>query len=63
MPQASWPRKKRLEANPSQPPPGHLEGLCGARTRRDVELDGLRYEGCRQHRYEGPLSGILPGYG
>ena len=27
-----------------------------------MELDGLRYEGCRQHRYDGLLSCILPGY-
>ena len=31
--------KERLEANPSQPPPGHSKGLCGARTRRVVELN------------------------
>ena len=28
----------------SLPPTRHSEGLCGARTRQVVELDGLRYE-------------------
>ena len=34
-------RKERLEANPTKPPPGHREGLCGAWPWRTLELDGL----------------------
>ncbi|MEW8688774.1 MAG: hypothetical protein AB2556_23400 [Candidatus Thiodiazotropha sp.] len=33
--------KEQLEANPSQPPPRHREGLRGARSRRPLELDEL----------------------
>ena len=33
--------KERLEANPSQPPPSHREGLRGAQAWRPLELDGL----------------------
>ena len=62
---ASIMERKRTPRSQRQPAssPGHSEGLCGARTRRAVELDGLRHEGRRQHRYKGLLSGILQGYG
>ena len=55
-------REERLEANPSEPPAGHQEGLCGALSRRPLELDELSHEESCQHRHEGLLSGIFPGH-
>ena len=63
-PQASWPRKRTPGRQPQQPASSRtFRKLMWSTDRRALELDGLRYEGHRQHRYEALLSDILPGYG